>query len=83
MYRSVPCILILGGFFIKRAKKMCICDFVKDCTGTFKNLCFDVKKEYKRISAPDSCKTYCLPDTFIVLSSFFKDVARSIVDFVI
>ena len=61
MYRSVPCILILGVFFIKSAKKMCICDFVKDCTGTFKNLCFDVKKEYKRISAPDSCKTYCLP----------------------
>ena len=25
----------LGGFFIKSAKKMCICEYVKNCVGTF------------------------------------------------
>ena len=58
MYRLFPCIPIFRGFFIKSAKRMCICDYVKNRIGTFKNLCFDVKKRYKRINVL-GCKTNC------------------------
>ena len=68
MYRLVPCVPIFRGFFIKSAKRMCICDYVKNRIDTFKNLCFDVKKGYKQISALDSCKTICsLFDSLLIL----------------
>ena len=37
MYRFFPCIPIFRGFFflIKSAKRMCICDYVKNRIGTF------------------------------------------------
>ena len=38
MYRLVPCIPIFRGFFIKSAKRMCICDYVKNRIGTCKNV---------------------------------------------
>ena len=63
MYRLDPCIPILrggGGFFIKNAKRICICQYVIFSIDTFKNLCFDVKKEYKPVFALGSPKTYCL-----------------------
>ena len=44
MYRLFPCIPIFRGFFIKSAKRMCICDYVKNRIGTFSNLCFGGKK---------------------------------------
>ena len=60
MYRLFPFIPIFRGvFLLKSAKKMRIYDYVKNCIGTFKNLFFDVKKGYKQVIAPGSCKTYC------------------------
>ena len=60
MYRLVPCIPVFRGFFFnKSAKRMCICNYVKNCIGTFQNLCFDVKKGYKQIIVLDHCKTHC------------------------
>ena len=32
------------GFFIKSAKRMCICDYVKNHVGTCKNVFFGLKK---------------------------------------
>ena len=53
MYRLVPCIPILRGFFfMKNAKKMCICEYVIFGVDTFGNLCFDLKKGYKQIKYP-------------------------------
>ena len=59
MYRLVPCIPILRWFFVKSAKKMCICDYVENQIGTCIKCAFRFDKEYKRISVLDSCKTYC------------------------
>ena len=67
MYRLVPCIPIFRGFFIKSAKRMCICDYVKNHIGTFWNLCFDVKKGYKQIIVLDSPKTYCYQQSTLFL----------------
>ena len=65
MYRLVPCIPIFKGFFfIKSAKRMYICDYVKKRIDTFKNLCFDVKKRYERINVL-GCKTNCFVDAFL------------------
>ena len=45
MYRLVPCIPILRWFFfIKNAKKMCMCQYVIFGIDTFENLCFDLKR---------------------------------------
>ena len=53
MYRLVPCIPILRGFFfMKNAKKMCMCEYVIFGVDTFGNLCFDLKKGYKQIKYP-------------------------------
>ena len=60
MYRLVPCIPIFRGFFIKSAKRMCICDYVKNRIGTCKKCVFWFEKGYKQIIALDSPKTYCL-----------------------
>ena len=47
MYRLFPCITIFRGVFIKSAKKMCICDYVKNCIGTCKKCAFGLEKGYK------------------------------------
>ena len=61
MSRLFPCIPIFRGvFFIKSAKRMCICNYVKIRIGTCKKCAFRFEKGYKRMSVPDSCKTYCL-----------------------
>ena len=44
MYRLVPCIPIFRVFFIKSAKRMCICDYVKIALVLVKNVFFDMKK---------------------------------------
>ena len=41
--KCIGCFLVysfLGVFFIKSAKRMCICDYVKNRIGTCSNLCF-------------------------------------------
>ena len=66
MYRLVPCILILGvSFFIKSAKKMCICDYVKNRIGTCKKCAFWFEKGCKRMSALDSFKKLLSFNCFI------------------
>ena len=47
MYRLFPCIPIFRVFFIKSAKKMCICDYVKNRIGTCKKCAFGLEKGYK------------------------------------
>ena len=47
MYRLDRCIPIFRGFLIKNAKRICICEYVICSIDTFKNLCFDVEKEYQ------------------------------------
>ena len=59
MYRLFPCIPIFRGFFIKSGKRMCICDYVKNCIGTCKKCVFRFEKEYKQMSAPGHCKINC------------------------
>ena len=62
MYRLFPCISIFRGEeggLIKSAKKMCICDYVKNYIGTCKKCVFRFEKGFKRISILDSCKIYC------------------------
>ena len=51
MYRLFPCIPIFRGFFIKSAKRMCICDYVKNRIGTCEKCSFRFQKAYKRIIA--------------------------------
>ena len=61
MYRLVPCIPIFReSFLIKSAKRVCICDYVKNHIGTCKKCVFQFEKVYKRVSVLDSRKTYCL-----------------------
>ena len=61
MCRLFPCIPIFRGFFLlKSVKRMCICDYVKNRISTCENVFFGLKKEYKRIIALGSPKTYCL-----------------------
>ena len=60
MYRLFSFIPIFrGDFLIKSAKRMCICDYIKNRISTLYNLRFDVKKGYKQKIAPDRCKIYC------------------------
>ena len=59
MYRLGICIPIFRGFFIKSAKRMCICECVIFSIDFFKNSCFDVKKEDKPVFVLGSPKTYC------------------------
>ena len=59
MYRLVPYIPFFSGFFIKSAKRMCTCDYVKNLIGTCKKCVFRFEKGYKRIIVQDSLKTYC------------------------
>ena len=59
MYRLVPCIPIFRVFFIKNAKRMCICEYVIFCIGTYKKCVFRFEEGYKQINFLDSCKTYC------------------------
>ena len=59
MYRLFPCIPIFRGFFIKSAKRMCICDYVKNRIGTCKKIVFQFEKGYKQIIALGSPKTCC------------------------
>ena len=40
-----------GFVLIKSGKNMHICDYVIFGIGTFKNLFFNIKKEYKRLNA--------------------------------
>ena len=58
MYRLVACIPILGSYFIKNAKRMCVCDYVKNQIRTCKNVFFRFEKGYKQIIVLDSSKTY-------------------------
>ena len=48
----------LGGFFIKSARRTCICDYVISGIGTYKKCVFRFKKGYKQIITPGSPKTY-------------------------
>ena len=60
MYKLFPCIPIFrGGGFVKKAKRVCICDYVKNCIVTCKRCAFRFEKGYKRVIALGSCKTYC------------------------
>ena len=59
MYRLVPCIPISGVFFIKSAKMMCICDYVKNHIGTCKNVFFGLKKGISGLERWIAPKTYC------------------------
>ena len=58
MYRLFPCIPIFRAFFflIKSAKRMCICDYVKNHFGTCKKCVFRFEKGYKQIIALSSSK---------------------------
>ena len=56
MYRLVPCIPILGSFFIKNEKRMCICDYVILILVLVKMCVFGLG--YKQIIALDSSKTH-------------------------
>ena len=47
MYRLFPSIPIFRGFFIKSAKRVCICDYVKNHIGTCEEYVFWFEKEYK------------------------------------
>ena len=49
----------LGGFLIKSARRMCICEYVKNRIGTYKKCVFGFEEGYKQIIALDSCKTIC------------------------
>ena len=49
-----------GGGLIKSAKRISICDHVKNHIGTSEKCLLRFEKGYKRISVQDSCKTYCL-----------------------
>ena len=49
MYRLVPCIPILRGFFVKSAKKICICDYVKITLVLVKNVFLGLKKSISGI----------------------------------
>ena len=40
MYRLVPCIPILGFFQIKSAKRLCICEYVKNHKLILVKMCF-------------------------------------------
>ena len=52
MYRLFPCIPIFRGFFIKSAKRMCICDYVKNRIGTCKKcVFFSLKKGIRELSS--------------------------------
>ena len=60
MCRLFPCITIFKWFFfIKSAKRMCICDYVKNHIGTCEKCIFWCEKGYKWISVLGSPKTYC------------------------
>ena len=60
MYKLGPCIFIFRGvFLIKSAKRMCICEYVKNLIGTYKKCVFGFEEGYKQIIALDSCKTIC------------------------
>ena len=49
MYRLFSFIPIFReDFLIKSAKRMCICDYIKNRISTFYSLCFDVKKGISR-----------------------------------
>ena len=66
MYRLFPCIPIFRVFlffYIKSAKRMCICVYVKNRIGTCSNLRFGGKKGYKQIITLDSPKACCFRDT--------------------
>ena len=67
MYRLDTCKPVLRDFFIKRAKRMCICKYVIFSIDIFKTLVFDVRKGYKQIIAPGSCKTYCSSKVCLIM----------------
>ena len=48
----------LGFYFIKSAKRICICDYVIFGIGTYKKCVFRFKKGYKQIIASGSPKTF-------------------------
>ena len=51
MYRLVPYIPFFSGFFIKSAKRMCICDYVKIALVLVKNVFFSLKKGISELSS--------------------------------
>ena len=59
----------LGGFFIKSAKRMCICDYVENRIGTCKKYVFRFEKGYKRIIALGSPKSILLPHPYPILQN--------------
>ena len=59
MYRLGPCIPILRVFFfIKSAKKMCICKYIILVLILVENVFIGLKKGISK-NAQGSCKTYC------------------------
>ena len=77
MYRLIPCTPILGlffccCFFIKSAKRMCICDYVKNCIGTCKNVFFGLKKGISGLEhwiAPKHAAQWNLENSFYFTSN--------------
>ena len=69
MYRLVPCIPIFRGFFIKSAKRMCICDYVENRIGSCKKYVFRFEKGYKWIMALGSPKSILLPHPYSILQN--------------
>ena len=59
MYGLVPCIPILRVFFIKSAKRLCICEHVIFCIDTCEKCFVMFEKGYKQVIASGSCKRYC------------------------
>ena len=60
MCRLFPCIPIFRWFFfIKSAKKICICDYFKNCINICKKCAFPFEKGYERIIALGNSKTFC------------------------
>ena len=51
-----------GGGFIKSAKRMCICDYVKNCIGTCEKYVFRFEKGYKRMNVQECQSTLLASD---------------------
>ena len=69
--KRIVCFLVylfLEVFFIESAKRMCICDYVKNRIGTCKKCVFWCEKGYKQIIALSSPKTYCFCDALLFIT---------------
>ena len=59
--KCISCFLVdlfLGVIFIKKCKKMCLCDGIKNCIVTCEKCMFWCEKGYEQIRPLGSCKTH-------------------------